>query len=187
MRFDPRLGSDGGLVELPISEYLALRRGIVAQNASAMLPLAPTPLLVLPPGAVALDMEVNLTLPSSGGAATVGVACALASSGGGGGGCGLVLELSVAAGSGAEATLTVQPGSTTIAFPLFASDGPAVPLRLMIDVASVEIFAGFGRAVFSSGLAYASACAVAPCTVTASATVAGVGATSAAWELESIF
>ena len=186
VRFDPRLGPDGGLVELPIAEYFALRRGLVARNASAPLPPAPAPLLLLPPGAVALDVEVNVSFPAGGGATTVGVACAAS-----GGGCRLTLALSVAAGGGA-ASLAVQPGGAVIDFPLFAAtDGPAVPLRIMIDVASVEVFGAFGRAVFSSGLAYASACgggaAAAPCTVAASAAAEGASASGAAWALASIF
>jgi hypothetical protein len=183
VRFDPRLGPDGGLVELPIAEYLALRRSLVARNASAPLPQAAAPLLLLPPGAVALDVEVNITLPAGGGAATVGLACAAS-----GGSCGLTLTLTVSAGIG---SLAVLPGGASVAFPLFNSDGPAVPLRLMIDVASVEVFGAFGRAVFSSGLAYASSCgggaAAAPCAVAASAAVAGASASGAAWTLASIF
>jgi hypothetical protein len=181
VRFDPRLGPAGGLVELPIAEYASLRLGAIATNMSAPLPLAPAPLLALPPGAVALDVELNFTLPASGGEATFGFACSPL-----GADCGAAVSISVTAAP-RVATMTVQPSGASVAFPLFDEDGPEVALRALIDVASLEVFAGGGRAVWSGALGYAGACAAAACSVAASAASEGGSASGVAYRLGSVF
>lgn len=79
-------------------------------------------------------------------------------------------------------------GPSVSSFPLLPGEG--LPLRIMTDLGSVEVFAAGGRGVHSGGLSYA-ACAHAPCQLTAMAASAGAApptlTAGAAWEMSSIF
>lgn len=212
VRFDSRLGDHGGLVESPISEYYKLRRRCVNRTADVRLLRTPTPVVTLGAGPSAADIELNLTIPPSGTSVHVGVACGVKPSS-----CGLKLNLTIsgpptglrsvsmalwnaastggrnetssmasseqpaARGVTAEATFALLPGEDLL------------PLRVMTDLGSIEVFAGGGRGVYSGGLSYA-ACELNACLVTAAASNGGAGALpdvslaeGAAWELGSIF
>eukprot|EP01051_Picozoa_sp_SAG22_P004766 SAG22_NODE_264_length_13353_cov_34.575298_2_plen_240_part_00 len=78
MRYDPRLGATGALVENPIEEYLALRGKRPVFNVSSTVLRADAPHVVV--GEMgsnkAMDIEFEIALPNKAGAAVaVGVRC----------------------------------------------------------------------------------------------------------------
>jgi len=166
LRFDARLNAPhGALVENPIAEYLALRAGVLDRATAVPLAsdAAPTKVLALGAGPTAADIEMNITALAPG-VLTLALAC-------GGSGpsdaCGLSLTLAVGAAlAGGARNVTMSAAGRSTTFALLAGEGDALPLRVMTDTGSVEVFAGFGRAVYSGGLAY-GACAATPCLVTA--------------------
>ena len=73
-------------------------------------------------------------------------------------------------------------------FPLLPGE-TELPLRLMTDLGSIEMFAAGGRGVYSGGLSHA-ACARTPCLLTVAALPSPSPpwlAAGAAWEMRSIF
>lgn len=176
IRYDPR---SQRLVETPIEEYHSLRScgsgsGTPACGATVHS-LGPTPasVLALGPGPSAVDIELNFTLAAAGNRTVqVGVACnpsmqpRLT--------CGMMITLEVLSGAGtgiSTVTMSIdhadaivkQPSRQERTFSLFP-DEAVLPLRIMTDTRSVEVFAGHGRGVFSGGLSFAFcediACAV---------------------------
>jgi hypothetical protein len=62
-----------------------------------------------------------------------------------------------------------------------------LPLRVLTDARSVEIFAGNGRAIFSGALSY-TFCKTVRCPVQiTAASGSGASVSGAAWEMDSIF
>ena len=99
-----------------------------------------------------------------------------------------------AAGHSTGQPSTGQPplgAAASTAFPLLPGEA-SLPLRLMTDLGSIEIFAAGGRGVFSGGLSYA-ACELVSCQITLAALPsAGVPpavllAAGAAWKMGSIY
>ena len=96
--------------------------------------------------------------------------------------------------------VAVTPGSATIchsgdrctSFPLLpaevqAADATVVlPVRVMTDTRSIEIFVGDGRAAYSGVISYAK-CGSGACVVLASANAAGATASATAWGMQSIY
>ena len=139
---------------------------------------APATVFELPAGPLAADMEINVTLPSGAGAGvggafvgsiSVGLGCDVD---GGGGVCALHLNFTVGAPAPpapetrAEArtegarpvTMSVvlgsgRPAPQQASFPLLPGEG-MLPLRVLLDMGSVEVFAAHGRGVYSGGLGW---------------------------------
>jgi hypothetical protein len=82
LRYDPRLGTNGRLVENPIFEYYSLRGAVLAKTDTPVPLQRPNhTMLMLPPGPSAADIELNLTLPATG-TVQLGFACVTGSSSG---------------------------------------------------------------------------------------------------------
>lgn len=196
LQFDPTLGPSGGLVERPIAEYDQLRGAPIGRSApfngssAPPIPRRPAALFALPAGPSALDFELEVSGLAPGESVQVGVACRGAE-------CGALVNLTLG-GSPAAPTVAMRvttmsssrPSRPTIAtatFPLPPEQPAAVPLRLMTDLGTLEVFAAAGRGVHSGELSFA-ACALAPCSLMLAAAGASPKlARAAAWPLGSIF
>ena len=206
---DSRLGPVGRLVELPIEEYLQLRGAVLARKPEVVVtPKASSQLFSLA-AAAAADIELNVTLNVNAipGAATagglgaiqLGFGCGSAATAGGlVNDCGYTLQLTASA---AEAAVTVchhelESGGGAgkcSDFPLLPSEvaqaaaGAAtmvqLPVRVMTDTRSIEVFVGDGRAAYSGVLSPAKCGTGGACGVSA----AGDGRVAAvAWAMNSI-
>jgi hypothetical protein len=93
LRFDPRIGESGALVETPIVEYFGLRKGVLNTTRTVPVQSHPTIVVVLAAGPSAADIELNVTLPEAG-VVSVGVGCGSGFTVAPGTGCGLYVNLS---------------------------------------------------------------------------------------------
>ena len=176
LRYDPRLGTVGRLVESPIAEYLSLRTGLLARgNVSLGNGKPGQQVLNIPPGPSAADIELSVTLDPGDASFSIGFACAghtTTTSG-----CGGIVTMSV---SGVAVTM----GATT--YPLLPGERERpFPLRVMLDTRSIEVFAHEGRAVWSGAISYA-ACAAGGCSVNAEAK-SGAQIAAVAYSMKGIF
>ena len=202
IRYDSRLGvqhgpGQGGLVELPIAEYLQLRsaapvnvtRTKVAAMGKEAVAVLTYPLTLAGNTTGAHDIELNISGVAPSSSVLYGIGC-----GSGGGSCFCVIAITVNASSGQGtmriggsaqtstgtkdeiATFDVLPGETSL------------DVRVMIDIGSIEIFAMHGRAVYSGSFAYDVATPPRPAEVRATVTSAGSSAeiSAAVWSLASI-
>ena len=151
------------------------------------LPVGPAMVKVidLAAGPSAADIVLNITTAAAK-TVQIGIACDLSTQA-----CGATATLSFAAGGRA---VTLSVGARAMAFPLLPGE-TTLPVRVMTDLQSVEVFVGGGRGVYSGGLSYA-ACAAVPCAITATAATATSTAPAAAdettvsataWAMSSIF
>jgi hypothetical protein len=141
-------------MQTPIAEYYNLRGAPVDSSTAVPVPSAATApggvaVLSLPNGAGAFDIELNVTIPpADGGMVQLGLACNTDN-------CGLYIsfDMTPVSASGARTvTMSVATGQKCqTTFPLLASES-ALPVRVMTDTGSVEIFAGNGRGVYSAGM-----------------------------------
>tara|TARA_B110001452_G_scaffold223814_1_gene197169 strand:- start:369 stop:1952 length:1584 start_codon:yes stop_codon:yes gene_type:complete len=189
LRYDPRLGPHGMLVEAPIEEYLTLRTAAVAQQNTTVTPTTmrrrgvedqdqaeAQSLLSFAAGAFALDIELAVAMATPG-SLTVGVACGWNDSFQWV--CGAQFELQLLNAS-AVALNGVQ-------YPLLpAEEGEPVPLRIMLDTRSVEAFAHDGRAAWSDGVSWAS-CSAGDCDVSVLAATQAANVSAIAFGLKSIW
>ena len=156
LRFDPRLNR---LVFNPIAEYATLRSAAPIFNASLALPAGGPPLQLFDGvggGGVIMDVEAAMTLPASGAAAAVmlSLRCAANRDDGGctGGAIITVFAAAADAAGGRACTLTVDY-TYHVSTPFVLLPGEAsLPLRVLSDLRSLEIFAGAGRGVVSVSL-----------------------------------
>ena len=196
---------------MPIEEYLQLRGAVLARKPEVVVtPKASSQLFSLA-AAAAADIELNVTLNVTmnvnaipGAAATAGTAiqlgfgCGSVTAGGLVNDCGYTLQLTASA---AEAAVTVchhelESGGGAgkcSDFPLLPSEvaqaaaGAAtmvqLPVRVMTDTRSIEVFVGDGRAAYSGVLSPAKCGTGGACGVSA----AGDGRVAAvAWAMNSI-
>jgi hypothetical protein len=205
LRYDPRLGPSGRLVETPIAEYLTLRGPVLAKTESTVTlsSKVATTVFALPAGPTAADIELNVTL-TKGGSLELGFGCGSsttrsstsdadkATTAAGAAGCGYSLSLKA---SQEESTVTVcaATATTCTTYPLLqhevdalvSSAGLSIPVRVMTDTRSIEIFVHDGRAAHSDAIAYA-ACENGPCNVSATAAGDGIALSAVAWGMGSI-
>ena len=144
VRFDPRLGM---LVELPIAEYLTLRRARVV-NTSVLLRADQPPARIYTGGCNGgVDLELSVAIGRGGANQTVEF---------------VAFDLNEAPQWNLTLTLpatslvvdfevTTREQAQRATFPLLANE-TALPVRIMLDTRSIEIFCGGGRAVFSGSL-----------------------------------
>jgi hypothetical protein len=197
LRYDPRLGPHGWLVEAPISEYKLLRGAVpIARQHTSVRPAAVAieyedgkkrldsarsaaqMILSLPAGVQAADVELNITLASlSGGAIlTIGIGCARDAQS-----CGARLQLEVRADE-----ISLSGGGAPVVYPLLPGEAlKPVPLRIMLDTRSAEAFAHGGRGAWSGGMSY-TFCA-GNCNVSVLAATATANVTAVAWAMASIW
>ena len=192
LRYDPRLGEIGRLVETPIAEYLSLRSPTPMRKAATALSPSSgaVTMLALKAGPSAYDVEMNISA-AAGAAVQLGFACG-AVQGGLAKSCGYSFQVAVTAGS---ATVCHSDDRCT-SFPLLPAEIQAaeaggaftvvLPVRVMTDTRSIEVFVGDGRAAYSGVVSYAK-CASGACGVLASTNVVGVTASAAAWGMQSIY
>ena len=191
LRYDPRLGETGRLVETPIAEYFSLRSPTPTRKAATTLPSSgAVTMLALKAGPSAYDVEMNVSA-AAGAAVQLGFACG-AVQGGLAKSCGYSFQVAVTAGS---ATVCHSDDRCT-SFPLLSAEMQAaeagaaatvvLPVRVMTDTRSIEVFVGDGRAAHSDVISYAK-CASGACGVLASANGAGATASAAAWGMQSIY
>lgn len=174
LRFDPRVGPIGSLVETPIQEYFALRGSVLNQTQGHFVASTqPAPVLFLPHGPTAADIELNISIST--GMLTLGFACSHTNLMQ----CGMSMQLEI---SGQNVTMTVPEGKTV--FPLFDNE-TIIPLRVMIDTRSIEIFAGFGRGVYSTSLDFSN-CEQASCAIAADSSTGTAAIDGVAWSMNAI-
>lgn len=152
----------------------------------------PTAVATFAPGPSAADTELNFSV-SVGSTVSVGVACDGAPLLPGHG-CGLYVNFTTENGGSRTdpnaltmVTMTVVDRSGgrpsgPVTFPLFA-DESTLPVRIMTDTRSVEVFAGYGRGVYTSKLS-SNFCASTNCLITVMGKAATL--TSSSWGLESL-
>eukprot|EP00039_Didymoeca_costata_P022866 m.5391 g.5391 ORF g.5391 m.5391 type:complete len:723 (-) comp3294_c0_seq1:94-2262(-) len=168
VRFDPRLGDKGALVENPVAEYYALRGALVSKGYMQLTAGAVPSSLLSDSNDTVLDVELNISLATMLSASennltvTVGMLCNpktdnLSSSRDPTSctnGVAVILTVSKVSTGGSlvtfMATSANQHSSVTSQFPVLSHESE-IPLRIMSDTRSVEVFAGNGRAVFSTG------------------------------------
>ena len=177
LRYDPRLDR---LVHLPIAEYYQLRSSSALfsdKQLKLQAGAAPTILYGGKEG-IAMDAEFNISVPLDSSAMDVqfGLRCFMHL----GAYCteGVNITLQVAsphADGGRQVTMHVDyKYHVTVAFPLLAGES-VLPLRVLSDLRSLEIFAGFGRGVVSItmlseyGVVTAASAAAPPTLVSAAA------------------
>jgi sucrose-6-phosphate hydrolase SacC (GH32 family) len=189
LRFEPRIGPSGALVEMPIDEYRALRGGVVGSVAAKVLQPSHNALLALPPGPSAIDIELNFT--AAVGSTTISAGC----NPGDLTNCGFHLNIAISESTGSSsANVTMHiagnenmhppPKST---FPLFANE-TEFSLRMMTDTRSIEVFAGGGRGVYSGGFSTMYCANATHCSLVASTTAkVDILVTGTAWHMNSIF
>ena len=183
VRFDPRLGKLGSLVETPIAEYTQLRGNVIGNVRDFSIPPGMTKVVALKPSISAADIEINVTAGPGPSTLRIGAACDPVA---GRCGFGATLALGAAGAGGARSVaLTIDNSHASMTFPMLAGER-VLPIRIMTDTRSVEFFAGHGRGVFSGALSYAF-CAACPCAVTASSSAPGTTAFATAWGINTIF
>lgn len=198
LRYDPRLGPNGRLVEAPIDEYLSLRTAAVAQQNTTVQPTErrrrgvvedgvaeaegegekegeAQSLLSFAAGTFALDIELSVRMAAPG-SMTVGVACGWNDSFQWV--CGAKFELQL---------LAAAVALNGIQYPLLPTEvGQPVPLRVMLDTRSVEAFAHDGRAAWSDGVSFAS-CSAGNCEVSVLAATEAANVSAVAFGMKSIW
>lgn len=188
LRFDSRLGPLGALVETPIAEYEKLRGRLLfdVRHLQLFSGDGAAPLASLGAAAASMDVELRVALPAVGAAAVrLGLRCEARASCAAGAQLWLEIGAMGAGRSGGRAVgMRIQTPHETqqTSFELLG-DEPALPLRVMLDLASVELFAASGRGVFSGALAGAGGAGW----FTASCNGTDVEVSGRGWELKSIF
>ena len=191
LRFDPRIGR---LVELPIAEYVSLRGKMLARRATTILRAHAPPTVLADLGTnntSSFDAEMVFALPTAS-TATLGIElgfrCSTASECTDGARVNLSIGPSFAHGSG-----TRRNGSMVVTTPIETQHAPfvllpaevdadTIPVRVMSDVRSLEIFVARGRAVFSGVVVSDAAKLVAASTGGGDAVLARAGV----WELRPV-
>lgn len=169
-------------------EYAALRNSTLIAPGGAPMQLAPgvAKALPLPAGkGLAMDLDLNFSLPANGGAVTFNTTVMAAS--GGASGVTLILTVPAAssdeAGSPASRTATAQLSGNvapTNASPFAILAGEtALSLRVLVDRSIVEWFIADGRSAFTARHYPARSDTGVLVTADAAATVSGV----AAWDM----
>ena len=212
LRFDPRLGETGMLVETPIKEYAQLRSSTPVGKVNALrIPSSSTPaassekggdaaaeaavFTVGTAGPSAADVELNITVGGANGI-SVGFACDASSDAPiQQERCGFTATFKFTAASATargkrmavQMTLGGSSSTASASFEMLPGEA-ALPLRVLLDTRSVEIFAGSGRGVYSGPLSY-SFCVASPCgvNVMGTATTSATILSGAVWTMRSIF
>ena len=164
LRFDPRIGV---LVEMPIAEYLSLRRTVL-MNTSVLVHAAPQPPTLLYSGELSggMDVEMSIAIGHGGVNQTIEFVAYNADNAPQ---WNLTLTLATT-GLAMDVEVTTREQAQQTTFALLAGE-EALAVRIMIDARSIEIFCGGGRGVFSGSL-YPPAINGAPSSGHASATEA---------------
>ena len=160
LRYDPRIET---LVETPIAEYRALRGQAIFKSRGVLLradePLAPLASMGAQQAAH-LDAELTVALPpeSHNGSIQLGVRCEAASSSSADCRAGGRIELRIGAGDArgwrrlAMSVTTPFERQVAECVMMGAADSWALPVRIMTDSRSLEVFVAHGRCVFSGVL-----------------------------------
>jgi len=200
VRFDPRIGAFGALVETPIQEYETLRQAVIA-NHTIPITGQPAVALTLAAGPSAVDIELNISeIGVTMGSVEVGVGCSNITNE-----CKDYVNLTATQSTSSNDRIAMvsmivvdadrEPVKNPAIFPIFPSESSALSLRIMTDTRSVEIFAANGRGVFSGGLTYGY-CAQTACQVLVSratllsrslSAVAPITVSVTAWTMGSIY
>lgn len=181
VRYDPRIDR---LVHQPIAEYFALRAPSPLFEQSHLVLEAGAPPATLyaaaagSDGGISMDAELNVSIPTSLGAATVTLAVRCADVAHCAGGASITLALGPAQPDGTRhVDMHVDYAyHISVGFTLLGGES-SLPLRVLSDTRSLEIFAGFGRAATSVTMLSTAG------SVTASANTADVEVSAAAWTM----
>eukprot|EP00419_Tripos_fusus_P080775 CAMPEP_0172945784 /NCGR_PEP_ID=MMETSP1075-20121228/226728_1 /TAXON_ID=2916 /ORGANISM="Ceratium fusus, Strain PA161109" /LENGTH=248 /DNA_ID=CAMNT_0013807227 /DNA_START=16 /DNA_END=759 /DNA_ORIENTATION=+ len=151
LRFDPRIDR---LVENPIFEYLRLRKDILFQTTVSLQAAKGPQIMYAEVGGLLMDTEFSIAIPSSfkSGNITIGVRCGNLSCTDG---ARISLGISEPDAALSQRQISMQvltPEQTPrTSFPLLAGE-ITLPMRIMSDHRTVEVFAGSGRGVFSGSM-----------------------------------
>jgi len=151
LQFDPRLPPSGALVEVPIAEY-ELLRGSLLFNVSGQKLEKEASSLILGTAGISMDIELEVSLNASAlWAVEFGVRCESRTT------CNRGARLRLASGDSSKHGRTVVMSVQTpdeaqrTSFTVLAYETTFL-VRIMLDIASVELFVAGGRGVYSGAL-----------------------------------